>query len=106
MGHRVVVKPFPGATIHDMKSHIIPSMEKPLDQICLHIGTNDLRSKEPHMVADAIVDLAREIENSCDAEIVLSEITTRNDVHSDAEKAFNRRLKQFCRQWLETDKSD
>ena len=34
------------------------------DQICLHIGTNDLKSKEPNVVADAIVDLAREIENS------------------------------------------
>ena len=36
------------------------------------------------MVAEAIVDLAREIENSCDAEIVLSELTTRNDARSDA----------------------
>ena len=98
MGHRVVVKPFPGATIRDMKSHIIPTIEKSPDQICLHIGTNDLKSKEPNMVADAIVDLAREIENSCDAEIVLSEITTRNDAHGDAVKTVNRRLKQFCRQ--------
>ena len=98
VGHRVVVKPFPGATIRDMKSHIIPTIEKSPDQICLHIGTNDLKSKEPNMVADAIVDLAREIENSCDAEIVLSEITTRNDAHGDAVKTVNRRLKQFCRQ--------
>ena len=98
MGHRVVVKAFPGATIHDMKSHIIPTVERCPDQICLHIGTNDLKSKEPNVVADAIVDLAREIENSCDAEIVLSEITTRNDAHSDAVKTVNRRLKQFSRQ--------
>ena len=98
VGHRVVVKPFPGATIRDMKSHIIPTIEKSPDQICLHIGTNDLKSKEPNMVADAIVDLAREIENSCDAEIVLSEITTRNDAYGDAVKTVNRRLKQFCRQ--------
>ena len=53
----------------------------------------NLRSKEPNMVADAIVDLAREIKNSCDAEIVLSEITTRNDAHGDAVKTVNRRLK-------------
>ena len=98
VGHRVVVKAFPGATIHDMKSHIIPTVERCPDQICLHIGTNDLKSKEPNVVADAIVDLAREIENSCDAEIVLSEITTRNDAHSDAVKTVNRRLKQFSRQ--------
>ena len=96
------MKPFPGATIHDMKSHIIPTIEKSPDQICLHINTNDLKSKEPNMVADAIVDLVREIENSCDAEIVLSEITTRNDAHGDAVKTVNRRLKQLSRQngWI------
>ena len=81
-----------------MKSLIIPTVERCPDQICLHIGTNDLKSKEPNVVADAIVDLAREIENSCDVEIVLSEITTRNDAHSDAVKTVNRRLKQFSRQ--------
>ncbi|KAK2564042.1 hypothetical protein P5673_012260 [Acropora cervicornis] len=81
-----------------MKSHIIPTVERCPDQICLHIGTNDLKSKEPNVVADAIVDLAREIENSCDAEIVLSEITTRNDAHSDAVKTVTPRLKQFSRQ--------
>ena len=70
VGHRVVVKPFPGTTqtlgttIHNMKSHIIATVEKCPDLICLHIGTNDLKSKEPNLVADAIVDLAREIENS------------------------------------------
>ena len=92
------MKPFSGATVHDMKSHIIPTIEKSPDQICLHIGTNDLRSSEPNMVADAIVDLAREIESSCDAEIVLSEVTTRNDAHCDGVKTINRRLRQFCRQ--------
>ena len=50
------------------------------------------------MPAEAIVDLAREMENSCDAEIVLSELTTRNDARGDAVKTVNCRLKQFCRQ--------
>ena len=55
--------------------------------------------KEPNMVADAIVGLAREIENSCDAEIVLSEISnTRKDTHGDAVVTVNRRLKRFCGQ--------
>ncbi|CAH3148588.1 unnamed protein product [Porites evermanni] len=66
-----------------MKSHIIPTVERCPDQTYLYIGTNHLKSKEPNVVADAIVDLAREIENFCDAEIVLSEITTRNDAHGD-----------------------
>ena len=39
VGHWVVVKLFPRATIHDMKSHIIPTIEKSPDQICLHIGS-------------------------------------------------------------------
>ena len=98
VGHRVLVKPFLGATVHDMKSHIIPTIKKSLDKICLHIGKNDLRSSELNMVADAIVDLAKEIESSCDAEFVLSEVTIRNDAHCDAVKTVNRRLKQFCRQ--------
>ena len=98
MGHRVVVKAFAGAIIHDMKSHIIPTVERCPDQICLHIGANDLKSKEPNVVAYAVVDLAREIENSCDAEIFLPEITTRNDAHSDVEKTGNPQLKQFSRQ--------
>ena len=50
------------------------------------------------MVADAIVDLARELENSFEAKIALSEITTRNDAHGDVVKTVNHRLKQFCRQ--------
>jgi len=87
VGHRVVVKPFPGANIHDMKSHIIPTIERSPNQICLHVGTNDLRSSPPNDVADAIVDLAREIEGACEAEIIVSELTTRNDAYGDAAKA-------------------
>ncbi len=98
VGHRVVVKPFPGAYIRDMKSHIIPTIERSPDQICLHVGTIDLRSSPPNDVADAIVDLARAIEGAYEAEIIVSELTTRNDANGDAVKAVNRRLKQFCRQ--------
>ena len=58
----------------------------------------DLRSIEPNMVANANLALAREIENFRDFEIVLSEVTTRNDANGDAIKTVNRRLKQFCRQ--------
>lgn len=57
VGHWVVVKPFPGATIRDMKSHIVPMIERSPDKIFLHVGTNDLRSSPPNDVADAIVDL-------------------------------------------------
>ena len=43
-------------------------------------------------------DLAREVENASESEVVLSELTARNDDYSDAVKAVNKRLKQFCQQ--------
>ena len=98
VGHRVVVKPFPGATIRDMRSHVVPTIEKAPDQICLHVGTNDLKSSTPNDVADAIIDLAREVENASESEVVLSQLTARNDDYSDAVKAVNKRLKLFCQQ--------
>ena len=73
VGHRVIVKPFPGATTRDMCSHVVPTIEISPDQILLHVGTNDLKSSIPNQVADAIVE-EREFE------IVISELTARNDV--------------------------
>ena len=78
-----------------MRSHVVPTIEKAPDQICLHVGTNDLKSSTPNDVADVIIDLAREVE---EFEIILSELTARNDDYSDAVKAVNKRLKQFCQQ--------
>ena len=89
VGHRVVVKPFPGATIRDMRSHVVPTIEKTPDQICLHVGTNDLKSSTPNDVADAIIDLAREVEDASESELVLSELTARNVDYSDAVQAVN-----------------
>ena len=96
VGHRVVVKSFPGATIRDMRSYVVPTIDRCLYQICLHVGTNDLKSSTPSDVADAIIDLAREVENASESEIVISELTTRNGDYCDAVKAVNKRLKQFC----------
>ena len=67
VGHRVVVKPFPGATIRDMCSHVVPTIDKSPGQICLHVGTNDLKSSTQSDVADAIIDLAREVENASES---------------------------------------
>ena len=96
MGHRVFFKPFPGATIRDMRSHVVPTIDKSPDQICLHMGTNALKSPTPSDVAEAITDLAREVENASESEIVISELTARNDDYCGAVKAVNKRLKQFC----------
>ena len=97
-GNRVVVKSFRGATTHDMKSYIQPTIDNSPERICLHVGTNDLKSKKPGEVADAIVDLARKIKSSCDAEVIISELTPRRDTYKDAAKEVNKRLNHYCKQ--------
>ena len=53
VGYRVVVKPFPGATIRDIRLHVVPTFENAPVQICPYVGTNDLKSSTPNNVADA-----------------------------------------------------
>jgi len=73
-------------------------LKKTPDQICLRVGTNDLKSSTPNDVSDAIIDLAGEVEDASESEIALSELTARNDDYSDAVKEVNKRLIQFCQQ--------
>ena len=74
---RVVVKSFCGATTQDMKSYIQPTINNAPDRVFLHIGTSDLKSKAPHDIANAIADLAKTMQSTCGAEVVLSELATR-----------------------------
>ena len=53
-----------------MSSYIQPTLENSPERICLHIGTNDLKNKEPRDVDDAIVDLARTLESSGEFKIL------------------------------------
>ena len=62
----------------------------------LHVGTNDLKHKEPQQ--ESIVDLARQIENSSDATVTISELVSRRDRFNEAVKAANKHLKNYCRQ--------
>ena len=59
VGHRVVVKLFSGANTRAMSDYLKPNLKLNPDQVILHVGTNDLKKKEPQEVAEAIVDLAR-----------------------------------------------
>ena len=97
MGHRVVTKPFPDATIRDMPSHVVPTIEPP-GQVCLHAGTNDLKSSTSSDAADGIIDLAIEDGNDTESEIFISELTARNDDYCDFVKAVNICVKKFCQQ--------
>ena len=94
VGHRVVVRPFPGATTEDdMRHYIKPTLDKSPDQILLHAGTNDLKNLQPNEVADKVADLVCAVDKTT---IVVSELTTRGDSLENSVKAVNRRLKQLC----------
>ena len=84
VGHRVVVKSFSSATTKAMKDDLKPNLELMPDQIILHVGTNDLKQKEPQQVAASIVDLARQIENPSDASITTLDPAFRRDKFNEA----------------------
>ena len=76
VGRRVVVKSFAGATTSDMSHYLKPTLTKKPEHIVLHVGTNDIEKLPPHQIVDSIVDLAREIENSSDSQVMISELIT------------------------------
>ena len=45
-----------------MRSHVVATIDKSPDQICLHVGA-------PRDVPDATIDLTSEVENASDSEI-------------------------------------
>ena len=93
-----MVKSFRGSTTNDTRSHIQPILENSPERVCLHIGTNDLKNKEPRDVADAIVDLARTVELSGEFKILISELTPLNDNYKEAVKSVIKLLNTFCNQ--------
>ena len=83
----------------DMNHYLQPTIDKDPAKIILHIGTNDLKDRDPNIVADHIVDLARKIENESSAEVILSEVVSRSDdVSNESVKATNKKLRKFCTQ--------
>ena len=99
VGHRVVVKSFPGATTDEMTHYLKPTLDRDPQKIVLHIGTNDLRKRQPYEVSDNIIDLARRIETNTNAQVFISELVVRSDdASNEAVKAVNQRLRKFCNQ--------
>jgi len=77
----------------------MPTVDKSLQQIILHMGTNDLRDHTPTVVAENIMDLARKVEMESNAEVILLELVSRSDnVPNNAVKAVNKRLMKYCNQ--------
>lgn len=102
VGHRVVVKAFPGASTADMKHYLKPRLSKKPQRIVLHVGTNDLHGKlksSPNQIAESIIDLARMIESESDTDVIISEIVTRSDKTPEAHiTAVNKLLNKHCNQ--------
>ena len=48
------MKCFPGSTVEDMESYMLPSLRSDPDEVILHIGTNDLPNNSPRRVAEII----------------------------------------------------
>ena len=95
----MVVKPFPGATAEDMQDFIKPILRKDPENIIIHVGTNDVNSKEPRLTAEAIVNLARQIEGDApNTNIAISGLVSRADDREGKVSSVNKLLKKFCRQ--------
>ena len=98
VGHRVIVKPFSGATTKAMNHYLKPNLESSPNEVILHVGTNDLKTRETKAVSESIVDLTRQIEGTCDTIVTLSELVCREDKRDQAVKTANKHLKKFCHQ--------
>ena len=102
---RSSVKSFPGATISDCYEYFKPTLNSNPDEIVIHIGTNDLKTKSARNTAEGIIDLAKWVESSLPAtKISISELTLRNDQEELRNKVTetNKMLMKFCNQhdWL------
>ena len=97
----MVVKSFSGATTKAMRDYLKPNLELQPDEVVLHVGTNDLKAKNGKTskeVAEAIVDLAKQIEGSSEAQVIVSGLVTRKDKRNDKVSEVNKHLTKFCRQ--------
>ena len=97
--NKVVVKPFPGATTEDMEDYIKPILTKDPENIIIHVGTNDVDSKEPRLTAEGIVNLACQIEGDApNTNIAISGLVSRADDKEGKVSSVNKILKKFCHQ--------
>ena len=76
----VKVRDFRGATIDDLKHHLVPLLKKKPEHIILHIGTNDAVSKTSRRILDDLLQLKQNIINTLPTcRVIVSRPTIRND---------------------------
>ena len=80
MGSNVKVRAFPGASIKDMSSYLIPLLEKKPDHIILHVSTNNSVNEDADAITDELLQLKHYIEKSLtETTVILSLPTIRMD---------------------------
>ena len=95
------MKKFNGATIRDMHTYAIPTIEKKPNFIILNVGTNDLPSrrgdeeKSEVQIADEMIKLANKIkENNID--VIISSLVAQGDGYEEKRKKDNFILADLC----------
>ena len=92
----IYVKSFPGASVEDMASYVIPTKKHNPNIAILHCGTNDLsKSEEPRLIANNIVKLAKSMHTN-NSTIVVSALVPRKDGFDRKRIEVNNHLKKEC----------
>ena len=87
---------FPGATVKNMKSYSLPSIEKNPNMLILHCGTNDLRTKKSEVeISKEIISLAKLVESS-GIDVLVSGLIARGDELEEKRKKKNFILRDMC----------
>ena len=82
-----------------MVHYVQPTFKTRPERIILHIGTNDLKSKSPDILAQSVADLGEAIKRgNKDIKLTFSSIIIRNDEAGIAEKVtcYNELLNKLC----------
>jgi hypothetical protein len=104
MKHKIVVKTFPGAGIKQMNHYVKRTLLTTPNKLILHVGTNYLQRMTPDELLTHVQKLGESItRENRNIELVLSEIITRNDDKTLADKVneYKKGLAQLCieRNW-------
>ena len=79
-----------------MEPYIQPTTERAPSNVILHCGTNALKiSTDPEQIAESIIDLAKSVKTDKN-NVVISELTPRNDQLNKKTKEVNEVLRQEC----------
>ena len=100
--HGIHIEIYKGSTTEAMAHHIRPCFVKQPDQIVLHVGTNDIRDKQPDEIVDGIMEIEKIIKKETPkTSVVVSELLHRNDQieYSQKVKKVNINIAKACKQY-------